>query len=155
MSQGLLVVRLRGTINIDHPVETTMKSLNLTRVNHATIVPDDPVTRGMVRKVKDYVTFGVIDKEAAQELLQKRGQVAGGAPLSDDPFKETEHKSLAGYAEALASGKARLGDVPGVKAVLRLAPPRKGHEGIKRSFRAGGALGDRGEKITDLALRMV
>jgi large subunit ribosomal protein L30 len=48
-----------------------------------------------------------------------------------------------------------LGDVEGVKAVLRLAPPKKGHEGIKHSFRAGGALGDRGDRISELALRMV
>ncbi len=156
MSQGLLVVRLRGTINIRGPIETTMNSLNLTRVNHATIVPDNPVTRGMIRKVKDYVTFGVIDQAAALELISKRGHLDGGGPVTDEHLAEnSDYKSIAEYAEALASGNARMGDVDGMKPVLRLAPPRKGHEGIKRSFRAGGALGDRGGKISELALRMV
>jgi large subunit ribosomal protein L30 len=42
-----------------------------------------------------------------------------------------------------------------VKPILRLSPPRKGHEGIKHSFTSGGALGERGDRIRDLALRMV
>lgn len=156
MSQGILVVRLRGTINVRGPVETTMKSLNLTRVNHATIVPAGPVTKGMLNKVKDYVTFGVVDKDAALELLTKRGRLVGGAELTDSHLAEnSDYKTVADYAAALAEGKARLGDVPGVKPVLRLAPPRKGHEGIKHSFRGGGALGDRGDQIRDLAMRMV
>ncbi len=156
MSQGILVVRLRGTINIRHDVRYTLESLNLTRVNHATIVPDTPVTRGMLRKVKDYTTFGFVDKEAALELLSKRGRLEGNAPLSDEHLaSNSDYKSLAEYAEALASGDARMGDVPGTKAVMRLAPPKKGHEGIKHSFKAGGALGDRGERIGELALRMV
>lgn len=156
MSQGLLVVRLRGIINIRGPIETTMNSLNLTRVNHATIVPDNATTRGMIWKVKDYVTFGVIDKDAAAQLLTKRAHLDGGDSLTDAHLAEnSDYKSIADYAEALAAGKARMGDVPGMKPVLRLAPPRKGHEGIKRSFKAGGALGDRGGKISELALRMV
>jgi large subunit ribosomal protein L30 len=38
-----------------------------------------------------------------------------------------------------------------------LQPPRKGYgrKGIKLPFSKGGALGDRGEKINDLLLRMV
>jgi large subunit ribosomal protein L30 len=38
-----------------------------------------------------------------------------------------------------------------------LQPPRKGYgrKGIKMPFKQGGALGDRGEKINDLLMRMV
>lgn len=38
-----------------------------------------------------------------------------------------------------------------------LQPPRKGYgrKGVKLPFAVGGALGDRGEKINDLLLRMV
>lgn len=38
-----------------------------------------------------------------------------------------------------------------------LQPPRKGYgrKGIKMPFSKGGALGDRGEKINDLLLRMI
>jgi len=45
-------------------------------------------------------------------------------------------------------------DVPGLKPLFRLHPPRKGYEGIKRSFKEGGALGYRADKINALLRRM-
>ena len=54
----------------------------------------------------------------------------------------------------LTEGKVVMRDVPGLKPVFRLHPPRKGYEGIKRSFKEGGALGYRGEKINHLIRRM-
>lgn len=156
MTMGLLVVRLRSSVNVRHDIRLTLESLNLTRVNHATIVPDSAVFRGMLQKVKDYVAFGAVDADAALELLAKRGRLAGDRPITDDHLAQhSGHASLKEYATALAEGRARLGDVADIKPIMRLAPPRKGHEGIKHSFRSGGALGDRGERIKDLALRMV
>ena len=58
------------------------------------------------------------------------------------------------FAKKVAAGKARLRDVPGLKPVLRLHPPRRGWEGIKRSFTEGGALGYRGDAINALLRRM-
>ena len=48
-------------------------------------------------------------------------------------------------------------DVEGMKPIFRLHPPRgsKGWGGIKRSYKVGGALGFRGEAISDLADRMM
>ena len=45
----------------------------------------------------------------------------------------------------------------GGKKGFALNPPRKGYgrKGIKIQFKVGGALGDRGEKINDLIMRMV
>jgi large subunit ribosomal protein L30 len=153
---GILVIRLRSNINVRHDMRDTLESLNLTRVNHAVVIPDTPTYRGMIQKVKDLVTFGTVDVETLTDLLSKRGRLEGGAPLTDAHLSaNSDHKSVADYAKALVAGDARLGDVPGVKPILRLAPPRKGHEGIKHSFNAGGALGDRGDKIGLLASRMV
>jgi len=41
--------------------------------------------------------------------------------------------------------------------VFRLNPPRKGYgrKGVKVAFRNGGAVGSRGDKMTDLVLRMM
>ena len=54
--------------------------------------------------------------------------------------------------EALTALNKRKG-----KKVFALTPPRKGfgRKGIKMPFKLGGALGDRGEKINDLLMRMV
>ncbi|MBW3019214.1 uL30 family ribosomal protein [Candidatus Woesearchaeota archaeon] len=41
--------------------------------------------------------------------------------------------------------------------IIRLNPPKKGfgRKGVKIPFKLGGALGDRGEKINDLIMRML
>ncbi|RLF30819.1 MAG: 50S ribosomal protein L30, partial [Thermoplasmata archaeon] len=46
-------------------------------------------------------------------------------------------------------------ELPDIKPVLRLNPPRKGYEGVKRSFMEGGALGYRGKEINKLIKRMI
>lgn len=153
---GILVIRLRSNVNVRHDMDITLKSLNLTRVNHATVIPDTPAYRGMIQKVKDLVTFGTVDAATLEDLLAKRGRTEGGEPLTDGYLAEhSDFKTIKDYAAALVEGSTRLGAVEGVKPVLRLAPPRKGHEGIKHSFVAGGALGDRGDRIGQLATRMV
>jgi len=39
--------------------------------------------------------------------------------------------------------------------VFRLNPPKKGYKSIKKSYKEGGALGYRGEKINNLIQRMI
>jgi large subunit ribosomal protein L30 len=69
----------------------------------------------------------------------------------------SKFSTIGALSKAIASGDARTSDVEGMKPVFRLHPPRgtKGWGGIKRSFVVGGALGFRGEAITDLVVRMI
>ena len=56
----------------------------------------------------------------------------------------------------MAAGVATMKDVEGLKPIFRLHPPRgsKGW-GESRSYTVGGALGFRGEAISELAGRML
>lgn len=84
------------------------------------------------------------------KMLSERGRMTGDAPLTDDIVKEhTDYKSIAEFAKAIANNEAQVKDIPELKRVFRLHPPRgtKGWGGIKRSFVVGGALGSRGEHI--------
>lgn len=164
---GILIVRLRSDINVRGDISDTMKMLNLERVNSATVLADTPEYRGMVRKVQDYCTFGPADAATIESLLKTRGQTHGGGALTDAALAAcSDFKTVADYAAALAEGKASLGirqvaegsktrNVWAVKPVMRLSPPKKGHEGIKHHFRSGGGLGDRGDNIGQLVTRMV
>ena len=49
--------------------------------------------------------------------------------------------------------KFKYNDIPEIKPLFRLSPPKKGYEGIKRSFTNGGALGYRGKEINKLLER--
>jgi large subunit ribosomal protein L30 len=132
--------------------------LNLTRVNHATIVMDNPSYRGMLHKSKDYITWGVVDAEAIEKLIKERGRMSGDKPVTDSIIKESSnYSSIKQLSKAIASGDASMKDVDGLKPIFRLHPPRgsKGWGGIKRAYTVGGALGFRGEAISDLADRMM
>jgi large subunit ribosomal protein L30 len=48
----------------------------------------------------------------------------------------------------------KIKDIPNLKPVFRLHPPRKGHKGIKQSFKTGGELGYHGEAINELIKKM-
>ncbi|MCK4444292.1 MAG: 50S ribosomal protein L30 [Thermoplasmata archaeon] len=150
------VVRVRGTVNIRGDIKDTLMMLRLNRANHCVILPPDPSIEGMLQKVKDYVTWGEVRPEMLAKLILKRGHLESGKGITDSYVKKnTEFKSLIAFSKAVCEGKEKFTNLEAVRPVLRLHPPIKGYEGIKRSFVEGGALGYRGDKINDLVDRMI
>ena len=153
-----LVIRARSDRGVTKKIRDTMLMLNLTRVNHATLIPDTVTYSGMLQKSKDYITWGEVDAETIENLLKERGRMVGDKPVDDATIKAaSNYNTVAAFAKAMAAGKATMKDVDGLKPIFRLHPPRgsKGWGGIKRAFTIGGALGFRGEAISDLAGRML
>jgi len=149
------IVQVRGVVNTRRDIKDTLKMLRLHHINHCVFVPDTPENLGMIRKVKDYVAYGEVDEGTVTTLLETRGKVTGDVPLTDDYVREhSTYANIAEFAKALASGNARLSDMPGMKPVLRLHPPRKGYKTIKRTFPQGGALGYYGTEINALLYKM-
>ncbi len=152
----LAVVRVRGIINVKNDIRDTLTMLGLGRVNHCVLVDETPQYMGMVRKVRDYVTYGPIDAETAALLLKERGRLEGRKPLDESIIKEMgEFKSFDDMGKAIAEGQLNWSKLDKTVRVFRLHPPRKGYEGVKRSYTVGGALGDRGEGINPLIQRMI
>lgn len=153
-----LVVRVRSDRGVERSIRDTMGMLNLTRVNHATIIPESATYAGMLQKSKDFVTWGSVDASTIENLLTTRGRMVGDKPVDDAAIKAgSDFKSVKDFASALAAGEATMKSVDGLKPVLRLHPPRgaKGWGGIKRAYSVGGALGFRGDDIGALAERMI
>lgn len=153
-----IVVRARSNVKVEHSIRETMDMLNLTRVNHAVIIPENAQYRGMLQKAKDYITWGDADAELVEKMLSGRGRLIGDKPISDADVKEgTEFSNIKEFANAIAADEASVKDMPELKRVFRLHPPRgpKGWGGIKRTYVVGGALGPRGEDITALVERMI
>ncbi len=153
-----LVVRVRSDRGVERGIRDTMSMLNLTRINHATIIPESETYSGMLQKTKDFVTWGVVEADMIENLLNTRGRMVGNKPVDDAAIKAgSEYKTVKAFAKALANGEASMKSVEGLKPVLRLHPPRgaKGWGGIKRAYTVGGALGFRGEDIGALAERMI
>lgn len=150
------VLRLRGKGDLRRDVKDTLRMLHLTRQNHCSIVPQDATVLGMLRLVKDHVTWGEVDPEVLARLLLKRGRQVGDRPIDDAFVKaHSKYKSIWDLSQALAKGDARLADVAELRPVIRLPPPLKGYRGIKRGFNDGGDLGYRGKAINELLQRML
>jgi len=155
---SFIVVRVRSDVKVERSIKETMHMLNLTRVNHAVVIPDNPQYRGMLQKAKDYITWGEADESTVSNMLSNRGRLVGDVPLTDEIVAEsTSHDNIDSFAKAIVAGDATIKDLDGLKRVFRLHPPRgpKGWGGIKRSFTVGGALGNRGDAISALVERMI
>ncbi|HEV8595721.1 MAG TPA: 50S ribosomal protein L30 [Thermoplasmata archaeon] len=150
------VVRVRGHVNVNGQIRETLGYLRLNRTNHCVLLPKNATVEGMLHRAKDYVTWGEVDATVAAQLLVRRGRLAGNRPIDDAYVKaNSKFPSLNSFAKALATDQATLGDVKGLKPVIRLHPARGGLGGIKQSVRAGGALGYRGAEINALLQRML
>jgi large subunit ribosomal protein L30 len=149
------VVQVRGVVNTRKDIKDTLKMLRLHHINHCVLVADTPENLGMIRKVKDYVAYGEVDPATLETLLATRGRVIGDAPLTDEYIKSNStYTGIVELAQALAKGETRLRDIPGLKPVLRLHPPRKGYKTTKRTYVQGGALGYYGQEINTLLYKM-
>jgi len=157
MSNVIAVVRVRGKSGVNRKVNDTLDMMRLYKQNGCVIVPNTPAFRGMLQKAKDYITWGEIDKETFELLLNKRGKVVGGKALTEDYLKNNVKKDMKTLIDEILTNKNSLKNVPGVKPYFKLTPPVKGFErgGIKKPFAMGGALGYRKDKINDLIRRMI
>ncbi|WP_424359690.1 50S ribosomal protein L30 [Methanocella sp. MCL-LM] len=150
-----VIIRLKGSVNTRPEIKDTLKMLRLNQINHCVVVEENPVYKGMIQVVKDYVAFGVIKADTLAMIMEHRGRLEGGDRLTDEYVaKNSSFKTIAEFAAAVVEGKAKLGDMPGLKPVFRMHPPRKGHKGLKRTYQQGGALGNYGEEIVSLVEQM-
>ena len=152
----MVAVRIRGLSDISQEIKDTMTMLRLTRNCHATLLDDRPAYNGMLRKSKDYLTWGEVSQENVALLLKKRGRLVGDKKLTDEYAKELNFESLDSLAEAIFKVEVEFSSLPEMKPVFRLRPPKKGYKGkVKRSFASGGEAGYRGDEINELLKRMV
>ncbi|MBE6522403.1 MAG: 50S ribosomal protein L30 [Thermoplasmata archaeon] len=156
MKMTYCVIRVRGQPDVNYNIEYTMGLLGLNKVNNCAVIPENPSTKGMLQVIKDYCTWGEIDESTLAALIRARGKVVGDEAITDEYLKEhSEFASVYEFAKAIIENNYKMRDVEGVKPIFRLHPPVKGYEGNKRSFKNGGALGYRGEKINELVNRMI
>ena len=50
-----IVVRVRSNVNVERSIRETMDYLNLTKVNHAVIIPENDQYRGMLHGIDHFL----------------------------------------------------------------------------------------------------
>lgn len=155
MSKSLLVIRIRGTINVSKREEDTLRMLRVDRNNYATIIDDRSDYKGMLQKAKDWITWGEPTVETVKAILEKRGKAPGDKKLTQEYITELGFESFDELAEKLVNCELSINQLEGIKPFFRMHPPKKGfRKSVKRQFNNKGELGYRGEKINELAMRM-
>jgi len=149
-------IRVRGTVNVNPDIKKTLELLNLTRANHCVLLEEKKNIKGMLQVAKDYITWGEIDKNILTKLIKTRGKLKGDKEITDNYIKSTtSYDTIDKLSDAITSDKFKYKELPDVKPLFRLNPPKKGFEGIKRSFQNKGALGYRGKNINKLLEKMI
>jgi large subunit ribosomal protein L30 len=155
----VIAVRLRGQAGIPDNVNSALDMLHMPRRYTAVLMYERPDTLGMLRKVKDYVTWGEIEKDALTSLFQKRCRPKGAKELTASLLKEKlQIPSIEKLADAVGRAEIPFGRLheAGISPVFRLHPPRGGFKKtVKRPFTDEGELGYRGPEIVSLILRMM
>jgi large subunit ribosomal protein L30 len=151
----IVAVQVRGLVSAKREARATLDLLHLGHTNHAVLIDNRPAFKGMLQQVQAYVTWGEASPELVAKMLQSRGRQLGNKKLTDEYAAKAGFKSLSALAEAVATCKIEYWKLPGIQVVFKLPPPSKGYKGkTKKSFRAGGEAGYRGEAINSLIKRM-
>ncbi|WP_115865351.1 50S ribosomal protein L30 [Halorussus litoreus] len=147
------VVQIRGEVDMTGETQDTLEMLNLHRVNHATLVPDTDTYRGMITKVNDYTAYGEPSRDVLETVVEHRAEpLEGDADIDDEWVAEnTEYDDVSDLTGALLNEQTTLRE-QGLSPVLRLHPPRGGHDGIKHPTKEGGQLGKHDTEQIDALL---
>jgi len=152
----LLVIRLKGESGRKPEERKTLELLRLHKKFHAVLVKDTPAYRGMLKVLNNVATWGEISKETLAKLIEKRGRLVGNKRVTIEYLKEIGYDNFEELAKDLIEEKKDITEIPGLKPVFRLRPPKGGFKGtIKKHYREGGETGYRGEAINELVLKMI
>jgi large subunit ribosomal protein L30 len=165
-----LVVRMKGTVNVPYWAKTTLESLSLNKRFRATIIPENEQTLGMLRKIKEYVSWTTVDTEFIREFIEKRGRSSASKLLStasstpdaaatDNPNgqthnnntenKESQNVDLSKIVSIISQNELYLSKISGIKPWFALNPPKGGFKRkSKRSYSQAGILGENKELVS-------
>ena len=155
MGKAFLVVRMKGTINVPHWAQTTLDLLHLDKRFRATIIPERDNTKGILDKIKHYVSWQEIDITTAKELLEKRARKEGYRKLTLEDVTKLGFKSTDDLAKSITEGSVALSKLKPIKPWFALSPPKHGFKrSTKKMYGEGGILGSHKTLLAQVRLMM-
>ncbi|MDO8528332.1 MAG: uL30 family ribosomal protein [Nanoarchaeota archaeon] len=71
----IAIIRITGQINLSENIKETFQRLNLKKKYTCIVIEEmNDVQKGMLKKIKDFVAYGELNKETYDKLVEKRGQ---------------------------------------------------------------------------------
>lgn len=153
---ALLVVRMRGTVNVPYWALTTLGNLYLKKKFSATLVPETTNYLGMLRKINQWVAWSKADSDIIKILIEKRGKKKNPTLESKDENKsKPDYKGIEELVDVIVNDKIKFSDQNNIKPWFSLNPPQGGFKrNTKKQFSDGGILGNNKE-LLEIVKRMV
>ncbi|HJR85875.1 MAG TPA: 50S ribosomal protein L30 [Nitrososphaeraceae archaeon] len=153
---ALLVVRMRGTVNVPYWAISTLKNLYLTKRFSATLVPETTNYLGMLRKINQWVAWSKADSDIIKTLIEKRGKKKRARLESGEEKKtKSEYKGIDELVSVIVNDKIKFSEQNNIKPWFTLNPPKGGFKkSTKKQFSDGGILGNNKE-LLEIVKRMV
>jgi len=151
------VVRIKGNVDVRREMKDTFKMLHIKAPNNCIVCQEGKEWKGMIEKVKHWVTYGEIDKQTLVALLQKRLHGTSDKKVDEKMLKEltmSKYENFEKFADDLIANKIKMKDFEKIKLFFRLTPPSKGFKSVKKHYPRGD-LGYRGKEINELLERMM
>ncbi len=137
----IIAIRISGMINMSKDMQETLFRFRLRRKYAAVLVKPSPLNIKLLKKLRNHIAYGDINKETLKELVEKRA-----LPL--DKLKKINVEKV---IEQLEKNNRSTE----IKPFFRLHPPRGGIESKKHFGVGKGVLADNKDKINDLVRRML
>lgn len=67
----IAAIRIRGKIGMTKPKEDTLRMLHLYKKNFCAVLKEDKTIEGMLKSVKEYITWGNVEEETIKILEQR------------------------------------------------------------------------------------
>ncbi|MGI0041354.1 MAG: 50S ribosomal protein L30 [Nitrosopumilaceae archaeon] len=155
MANSFLVVRMRGTVNVPHWARTTLDLLHLDKKFRATIIPAKDNTKGMLDKIKHYVSWQELDVSTTKELLEKKARKGGYQKITAEDVTKLGFKNTDDLATSLVEGTISLSKLKPLKPWFALSPPKNGFKrNTKKMYGEGGILGSHKELLAQVRKMM-
>jgi large subunit ribosomal protein L30 len=132
----IITIRISGLVGVPRNAREALFRMRLRRKYSAVLLKPSTENLKLLKKLRNHIAYGDIDKETLTKLIEKRGQ-------SIDKSKKIDAKKVIEGLE-----KKGLKD-------LGLHPPRGGIEAKTHFPIRKGVLGDNKRKINDLVRRML
>jgi len=138
------VIRIRGSVDLKKDIEDTLSMLRLNRKMHCVLVKDSESMKGMLQKVRNWITWGEVDDDILKLLIKKRGRKTGEKKLTEQEAEEIFKK---------IKENQKISEE--IKPIFRLTSPSKGFKKSIKQHYPKGELGYRGKEINDMLKRMI
>ncbi len=139
----ICIIRIKGETGIKKEFRETLARLRLRKKYSCVVISPKKEQEGMIKKIRNLVAYGEIEKGVFKMLLEKRGQVI-------DKKKKMDFEKI---SEEIKKGK-RYEDM-NLKPFFRLHPPRGGIDSKINFGKGKGVLGNNGDKINELVKKMI